>query len=344
MWLSSDPGDDLGRSPWELENHWGVGTGTYSKSVTFLSSVTGLKATTFFLSPITQAESPELANTRPGRGDTADRGHLAWGSRGCPVPPASPCPTTAPQPSAHPCGRPPAASPTSTAPPSLPAWSHSCGQRGSGLPPGDKEMAMSSPPNSWGQRWPVWPCPPYLLEVAQDVNPAVEDAFALGGVEVVEELGGVVLVALLITGGAEGRHWGGCSLLWHPQGVPPCSPKHLFFFGCFVLPEAQSPSPPPQQDPAAGVGTAAEAPSTGLSPGPSVASPGRTPCARPAKPRCARAPLSGCGKSSAPASLPATGLGSSASVPGGPQLTAAPALSGYPSSFCRSSAPRWPAR
>lgn len=30
--------------------------------------------------------------------------------------------------------------------------------------------------------------------------------------------------------------------------------------------------------------------------------------------------------------------------PGGPQLTAAPALSGYLSSFCQSSAPRWPAR
>lgn len=47
--------------------------------MTFLSSVTGLKATTFFLSPITQAESAELANTRPG-GDAAGRGHLAMGT------------------------------------------------------------------------------------------------------------------------------------------------------------------------------------------------------------------------------------------------------------------------
>ena len=39
--------------------------GTHSKSVSFLSSVTGLKATTFFCRPITQAESGALANTRP---------------------------------------------------------------------------------------------------------------------------------------------------------------------------------------------------------------------------------------------------------------------------------------
>lgn len=38
---------------------------TYSKSVSFLSSVTGLKATTFFRRPMTQAESGALANTRP---------------------------------------------------------------------------------------------------------------------------------------------------------------------------------------------------------------------------------------------------------------------------------------
>lgn len=54
----------------------------------------------------------------------------------------------------------------------------------------------------------MWLCPPYLLEVAQDINPAVKDAFALGGVEVVEEFGGVVLMALLIAGGAERRDWG----------------------------------------------------------------------------------------------------------------------------------------
>ena len=45
----------------------------------------------------------------------------------------------------------------------------------------------------------------YLLEVAQDVDPAVKDSLALRGVEVVEELGGVVLVALLVAGGAERR-------------------------------------------------------------------------------------------------------------------------------------------
>lgn len=39
--------------------------GTHSKSVSFLSSVTGLKATAFFRRPITQAESGALANTRP---------------------------------------------------------------------------------------------------------------------------------------------------------------------------------------------------------------------------------------------------------------------------------------
>lgn len=33
--------------------------------MSFLSSVTGLKATTFFRRPITQAESGALANTRP---------------------------------------------------------------------------------------------------------------------------------------------------------------------------------------------------------------------------------------------------------------------------------------
>lgn len=66
--LQTGSGDNLGRCPGDLENRKDMGTGTYSKSVTFLSSVTGLKATTFFLSPITQAESPELANTRPGRG------------------------------------------------------------------------------------------------------------------------------------------------------------------------------------------------------------------------------------------------------------------------------------
>lgn len=249
MRLSSDPGDDPGRSPQDLVNRWGMGTGTYSKSVTFLSSVTGLKATTFFLSPITQAESPELANTRPGRGTQptmATSPGAEWPSQeqqgllsATSLPP--PTPPRDPQPSAHPCGRPPAASPTSTAPPSLPAWSHSCGQRGLGLLPGGREMVMSSPPGSWGQWLPVWPHPPYLLEVAQDINPAVEDTFALGGVEVVEELCGVVLVALLVAGRAEGRDWGGYSLIWHPQGVPPCSPKHLFFC-CFVVLRPRAPA------------------------------------------------------------------------------------------------------
>lgn len=41
---------------------------------------------------------------------------------------------------------------------------------------------------------------PHLLQVAQDVGPAVKHALALGGVEVVQELCGVVLVALLVPG------------------------------------------------------------------------------------------------------------------------------------------------
>lgn len=47
------------------------------------------------------------------------------------------------------------------------------------------------------------PTPPHLLQVAQDVGPAVKHALALGGVEVVQELCGVVLVALLVP--ARGR-------------------------------------------------------------------------------------------------------------------------------------------
>ncbi len=43
----------------------------------------------------------------------------------------------------------------------------------------------------------------HLLQVTQDIDPAVEDAFALGGVEVVD-VSGVVLVALLIP--AEKQH------------------------------------------------------------------------------------------------------------------------------------------
>ncbi len=44
----------------------------------------------------------------------------------------------------------------------------------------------------------------HLLQVTQNIDPAVEDAFALGGVEVVDEVSGVVLVALLIP--AEKQH------------------------------------------------------------------------------------------------------------------------------------------
>lgn len=38
----------------------------------------------------------------------------------------------------------------------------------------------------------------HLLQVTQNIDPAVEDAFALGGVKIVDEFGGVVLVTLLI--------------------------------------------------------------------------------------------------------------------------------------------------
>lgn len=76
------------------------GVGTHSKSVTFLSSVTGLKATTFFRSPITQAVSPELANTRPGRGTllTLATSLGAKPGRLEQQPPASPSPRGSPRP------------------------------------------------------------------------------------------------------------------------------------------------------------------------------------------------------------------------------------------------------
>ena len=48
--------------------------------------------------------------------------------------------------------------------------------------------------------WNPRPHPPHLLQVAQDVGPAVKHALALGGVEVVQELCGVVLMALLVPG------------------------------------------------------------------------------------------------------------------------------------------------
>lgn len=41
---------------------------------------------------------------------------------------------------------------------------------------------------------------PYLLQVAQDIGPAVENALPLGGVEVVQKLRGVVIVAFLVSG------------------------------------------------------------------------------------------------------------------------------------------------
>lgn len=44
----------------------------------------------------------------------------------------------------------------------------------------------------------------YLLQVAQDVGPAVKDAPPLGGVQVVEKLRGVVFVALLVSGKRHG--------------------------------------------------------------------------------------------------------------------------------------------
>lgn len=38
----------------------------------------------------------------------------------------------------------------------------------------------------------------YLLQVSQDVDSAVEDAFPLGGVEFMDEISGVVLMTFLI--------------------------------------------------------------------------------------------------------------------------------------------------
>lgn len=42
---------------------------------------------------------------------------------------------------------------------------------------------------------------PYLLQVAQDIGPAVENALPFRGIEVVQKFRGVVFVALLISGG-----------------------------------------------------------------------------------------------------------------------------------------------
>ena len=51
----------------------------------------------------------------------------------------------------------------------------------------------------------MWLCPAHLLHVAQHVLPAVEHAFALLGVELVDEVGGVVLAAVLIPATHEPR-------------------------------------------------------------------------------------------------------------------------------------------
>lgn len=120
---------------------------------------------------------------------------------------------------------------------------------------------------------------------------------------------------------------GGCFFRWYVQG-PPLFPITRFLC-CFVLPEAQSPGLCPQEDPVAGVGMAAETPSVPTAE--HMLTVPTSPCP---------GPLSGHRKDSAPAFLPATELRFAVTVPKGPQLTAAPALSGYPSSFCQSSAPR----
>lgn len=103
---------------------------TYSKSVSFLSSVTGLKATTFFRRPITQAESGALANTRPveaGAWYASPNLQRPSESQVGPVHPT------------HLCGRHHAASLTSITWPSHPVWSHSSGRRGLEHHPGNRQ-------------------------------------------------------------------------------------------------------------------------------------------------------------------------------------------------------------
>lgn len=110
-------------------------SGTHSKSVSFLSSVTGLKATAFFFRPITQAESGALANTRP-----ANRGTWEPSKAGpCPREPGEGEVRPQVAPTTYPCGKPHAASPTAKAWPSPPAWSRSSGQRGLGRRPGNRQ-------------------------------------------------------------------------------------------------------------------------------------------------------------------------------------------------------------
>lgn len=60
---------------------------------------------------------------------------------------------------------------------------------------------------------------PYLLQVAQDIGPAVKDTLPLRGVQVVQKLRGVVFVALLIS--AERNSHSGLARMLSPTGPGP---------------------------------------------------------------------------------------------------------------------------
>lgn len=91
-----------------------------------------------------------------------------------------------------------------------------------------------------GHRPAPTPPTPYLLQVTQDVGPAVEDALALGGVQVVQKLRGVVLVTLLIPGERnQGPGLGGSWLRPPLMPSPGARPQAL---GTPTAP--QSPRPP----------------------------------------------------------------------------------------------------
>lgn len=103
-----------------------------------------------------------------------------------------------------------------------------------------KEVTWLTAPLSvlwdWGHLWGMG-CQPYLLHVAQHVLPTVEHPFALLWVELVDEVGGVVLVAVLVsetgsTGSGLGggrlprRHWEDVTAA---SVLIPCTTAHIFF-------------------------------------------------------------------------------------------------------------------
>lgn len=67
------------------------------------------------------------------------------------------------------------------------------------------------------------PLGPYLLQVAQDVGPAVKDALPLGGVQVIQKLRGVVFMALLVSGKRAGAGSGLVQTLSPRQARPQTS-------------------------------------------------------------------------------------------------------------------------